>query len=186
MTVTPDLDRRFREAAAGAGLLDVAYDLVDTPVGPLLVAVTDRGVCRISFDPEPDRQVEGLARDFGTRVLRSTRPVDTARRELSEYFEGARETFDIPADVRVEAPFHRRVLAELARVPYGRTTTYGALAKQAGRPQAARAVGTVMNRNPIPIMLPCHRVVGANGSLVGYGGGLDRKEALLRLEGVIA
>jgi methylated-DNA-[protein]-cysteine S-methyltransferase len=186
MTVSPDLDRRFREAAADAGLLDVAYDVVDSPIGPLLVAVTERGVCRISFDPEPEQEAEGLARAFGTRVLRARRPVDHARRELSEYFEGARHAFDVPADLRIEAPFRRRVLAELARVPYGRTTTYGTLARQAGRPQAARAVGTVMNRNPIPIMLPCHRVVGANGSLVGYGGGLDRKEALLRLEGVIA
>jgi methylated-DNA-[protein]-cysteine S-methyltransferase len=186
MAVSPELDRRFREAAAAEGLLDVAYDLVDSPIGPLLVAVTDRGVCRISFDPEPDRETEGLARTYGARILRVARPVDPARRQLSEYFEGSRHEFDVPADLRIDAPFRRRVLAELARVPYGQTTTYGALARRAGRPRAARAVGTVMNRNPIPIVLPCHRVVGANGSLVGYGGGLDRKETLLRLEGVIA
>lgn len=186
MTVTPELDRRFRDAAASAGLLDVAYDLVDSPVGPLLVAVTERGVCRITFDADPEREAEGLARGYGVRVLRAVRPVDRARRELSEYFEGVRRDFDLDTDLRIDAPFRRRVLDELARVPYGATTTYGALAQRAGRPRAARAVGTVMNRNPIPIVLPCHRVVGADGRLVGYGGGIDRKVALLRLEGALA
>lgn len=186
MKVSPELDRRFRERAAVEGLLDVAYDLVDTPLGALLVAVSDRGVARISFDPEPERELDSLARSFGARVLRSARAVDASRRELSEYFEGARTHFDLPVDLRVDAPFRRTVMHELARVPYGNVTTYGALAAKAGRPRAARAVGTIMNRNPIPIVLPCHRVVGASGKLVGYGGGLERKEALLRLEGVLA
>jgi methylated-DNA-[protein]-cysteine S-methyltransferase len=123
---------------------------------------------------------EALARTFGPRVLRS--PLDDVRRELDEYFEGTRHEFDLPLDLRV-APFHADVLAELARVPYGRTETYGSLAAKVGRPRAARAVGTVMNRNPIPIVLPCHRVVGASGALVGYAGGLDRKRTLLELEG---
>jgi methylated-DNA-[protein]-cysteine S-methyltransferase len=186
MTISTDLDRRFREAAASSGLLDVAYDLLDTPVGPLLVAVTDGGLCRVSFDPEPEREADALARAYGVRVLRASRPVDAARRELDEYFAGRRREFDLPTDLRIEAPFRLAVLAELARVPYGATTTYGELARRAGRPRAARAVGTFMNRNPIPIVLPCHRVVGSNGALVGYGGGLERKEALLRLEGVLA
>jgi methylated-DNA-[protein]-cysteine S-methyltransferase len=186
VNVSPELDRRFRERAVAEGLLDVAYDLVDTPLGALLVAVSDRGVARISFDPEPERELDTLARTFGVRVLRSARAVDTPRRELSEYFEGARTRFDLPIDLRVEAPFRRTVMHELARVPYGNVTTYGALAAKAGRPRAARAVGTIMNRNPVPIVLPCHRVVGATGSLVGYGGGLERKEALLRLEGVLS
>ncbi len=185
-TVSTDLDRRFREAAVSEGLFDVAYDVLDTPIGPLLIAATERGVCRISFDPEPEREAESLARSYGLRVLRASRPVDTARRELDEYFAGRRQTFDLTTDLRIEAPFRSAVLEELARVPYGATTTYGELARRAGRPRAARAVGVVMNRNPIPIVLPCHRVVGANGALVGYGGGLDRKEALLRLEGVLA
>jgi len=107
------------------------------------------------------------------------------RRELDEYFERRRRSFDLQLDLRGVAPFARRVLGELARVPYGRTATYGELAARVGNPRAARAVGTVMNRNPIPIVLPCHRVVGAGGSLVGYGGGLERKEALLRLEGAL-
>jgi methylated-DNA-[protein]-cysteine S-methyltransferase len=185
MKVTAELDRRFRDAAAAAGLLDVAYDMVDTPIGQLFVAATDAGLCRIAYDPEPERVVESLARTLGTRVLRSARPVDETRRQLAEYFDKRRTEFDLHVDLRLAAEFSRRVLDELVQVPYGEVTTYGELAKRAERPRAARAVGTVMNRNPIPIVLPCHRVVGASGSLVGYGGGLERKEALLRLEGAI-
>lgn len=184
MTVPFELDRRFRDAAAAEGLLDVAYDFVDSPLGTLFVSASPQGVCRISYDADPEAEAESLARDFGLRVLRSPRPIDPARRELDEYFEGRRQTFDLPLDLRV-AEFNRRVLAELARVPYGETTTYGTLAARADHPQAARAVGTVMNRNPIPIVLPCHRVVGANGKLVGYAGGIERKEALLSLEGAL-
>jgi methylated-DNA-[protein]-cysteine S-methyltransferase len=185
MTVPTDLDARFREAAAAEGLLDAGYDVVDSPVGPLFVAATPRGVCRISYDADPDRQEERLARAYGLRVLRAPAAVDEAKRELDDYFAGRRTAFELPLDLERVAPFHREVLEELARVPYGRTTTYGTLASLAGRPAAARAVGTVMNRNPIPIVLPCHRVVGANGSLTGYAGGLHVKEALLRLEGAI-
>jgi methylated-DNA-[protein]-cysteine S-methyltransferase len=180
MNVTPDLDARFRAAALAEGLADVRYDVVDSPVGELRVAVTDRGLCRISY--RADGWEDQLARGFGVRVLRA--PLDEVRRELDEYFEGARRAFDLRLDLRV-APFHESVLRELARVPYGSTETYGALAAKAGRPGAARAVGTVMNRNPIPIVLPCHRIVGANGSLTGYAGGLDVKRRLLQLEGAI-
>ena len=180
MTVTPDLDARFRAAALREGLVDVRYDVVDSPVGPLLVAQTVRGLARIFFSP--DGAEDSLARAFGARVLRV--PLDDVRRELDEYFEGRRTEFDLPLDLRV-APFHEEVLRELARVPYGRTETYGGLAAKVGRPRAARAVGMVMNRNPVPIVLPCHRVVGSTGSLVGYGGGLERKRALLELEGAL-
>jgi methylated-DNA-[protein]-cysteine S-methyltransferase len=183
--VSSDLDRRFRDAAAAEHLLDVAYDIVDTPVGNLLVAATPRGLCRIAYDPDPEQQVEHLARSYGVRVLRSPKPLDPARRELDEYFEGKRRHFDLPVDVTSLADFNRRVLSELALVPYGEVVTYGQLASRVERPRAARAVGTVMNRNPLPIVLPCHRVIGASGKLVGYGGGLDRKEALLRLEGAL-
>jgi methylated-DNA-[protein]-cysteine S-methyltransferase len=185
MTVPADLDRRFRDAASAAGLLDAGYDLVDTPVGPLLVAATDEGIVRISYDADPEAELERLGRIAGPRVLRAPRSVDDARRQLDEYFEGRREAFELDVDLRGTAPFAERVLRQLALVPYGRTTTYGALAAQVGEPQAARAVGTVMNRNPVPIVLPCHRVIGASGSLVGYGGGLARKEQLLRLEGAL-
>jgi len=178
--LTPELDARFRAAALAEGLVDVRYDVTESPVGELFLATTERGLCRISYRIEG--QDEELARLFGVRVLRT--PLDAVRRELDEYFEGDRREFDLPLDLRV-APFHEAVLHELARVPYGRTETYGALAAKVGRPKAARAVGTVMNRNPIPIILPCHRVVGANGSLTGYAGGLHVKRALLELEGAM-
>jgi methylated-DNA-[protein]-cysteine S-methyltransferase len=181
--VSPELDTRFRAAAAQERLLDVAYDVIDSPVGELFVGVSDRGLCVISYDADPERQLERLARGFGSRVLRSARPVGKVARQLDEYFAGKRRRFDLEVDLRLSRDFGRTVLEELGRVPFGEVTTYGALAAKAGKPRAARAVGTIMNRNPIPIVLPCHRVVGANGSLVGYAGGLERKQELLRLEG---
>lgn len=183
MTVSPDLDRRFREAAATLGLVDIGFDLVESPIGELLVAASDRGVASIWFDPHPATDLERLARIGGPRVLRSPRTVDGVRRELDEYFAGRRRTFDLELDLRALPPFTVQVLEELARVPYGQTTTYGALATRVGHPRSARAVGTVMNRNRIPIVLPCHRVVGSTGDLTGYAGGLDRKITLLELEG---
>jgi len=183
MTVPTDLDNRFRDAADREGLVDVAYDLSDSPVGELLVAATGRGLCRIAY--RPDAALDELAVDFGARVLRVPRRVERIRRELDEYFEGNRREFDLELDLTAVAGFNRQALDELARVPYGQLTTYGALAAKLGRPTAARAVGGAMNRNPIPIVLPCHRVVGAGGSLVGYAGGLERKETLLRLEGAL-
>jgi methylated-DNA-[protein]-cysteine S-methyltransferase len=178
MNVTTDLDARFRAAAVAEGLVDVRYDVVESPVGELHVAATGRGLCRISY--RGDDWEEQLARGYGVRVLRA--PLDDVRRELDEYFDGRRRSFDLPLDLRV-AEFPAAVLDELARVPYGQTDTYGKLAARAGRPKAARAVGTIMNRNPIPIVLPCHRIVGANGALTGYAGGLDVKRRLLELEG---
>ena len=166
MNVTPELDARFRAAALREGIVDVRYDVVPSPVGELLIAATERGLARIHFGPAG--QEEELAQLFGSRVLRS--PIEDVRRELDEYFEGKRRDFDLPIDLRVAA-FNKEVLRELAA--------------KVGRPRAARAIGTVMNRNPIPIVLPCHRVLGANGSLIGYAGGLDRKLQLLRLEGAI-
>jgi methylated-DNA-[protein]-cysteine S-methyltransferase len=183
MTVSPNLDERFRARAAEEHLLDVAYDLADSPVGPLLVATTEQGLCRISFDPETEAELEELARLHGTRVLRSARPLDRVRRELDEYFERRRTAFDLPVDLGSVPSFQRLVLSELARVPYGETATYGGLAAKIGKPRGARAVGGALNRNPVPIVLPCHRVVGASGKLVGYAGGLERKRALLALEG---
>jgi methylated-DNA-[protein]-cysteine S-methyltransferase len=186
MTGVPEeLDRRFRDSAASEGLLDVAYDVTQSPIGPLLVAASDRGVCRISFDPEPEHELEALARAFGPRVLRSSAPVDRVRRELDEYFEGKRQDFDLAVDLTPLPDFQRMVLEELVRVPYGHVDTYGGLAQRIGRPRAARAVGGALNRNPIPIVVPCHRIVGSTGSLVGYAGGLEIKQALLGLEGAI-
>lgn len=185
MTVPAELDERFRDAAARTGLLDAAYDVIDSEVGPLLAAVTDRGLARISFDPDPERELEALARLAGPRVLRAPRALDRTRSELDDYFAGRRREFDLELDLRGLPAFTVRVLHELAQVPYGRTATYRELAERAGNPRASRAVGMVMNRNRIPIVLPCHRIVGSSGELVGYGGGLHRKERLLRLEGAI-
>ena len=184
MTISTDLDRRFREAAAGLGLVDVGYDVVDSPIGPLFVAVSTKGLAQLSFHPE-ERDLERLAAFGGPRVLRSTRSVDDVRRELDEYFARRRQVFDLTLDLRGLPPFTVSVLGALSKVPFGETTTYKTLAERVGRPRAARAVGTVMNRNRIPIILPCHRVVGSTGDLVGYGGGLDKKVALLELEGAL-
>ena len=158
MTIPTDLDRRFREAAEREGLVDVAYDVADSPIGDLLVAATDRGLCRIAF--RPDAALDELATDFGTRVLRLPKRLDRVRRELDEYFAGSRHEFDLETDLSPVPAFHQQVLHELARVPFGQVTTYGALAAKVGRPHAARAIGGAMNRNPIPIVLPCHRVIG--------------------------
>ena len=186
MTVSPELDSRFRDAAAAEGLLDVAYDLVDSPVGQLLVAVTDQGLCEIHYDPEPEREEEQLARALrrpGAALSEADRRGSApARRVLRRQ---APELRARSSTCGLAREFGRAVLEELARVPYGELTTYGNLAARAGRPRAARAVGTVMNRNPVPIVLPCHRVVGSTGSLVGYAGGLDRKRTLLELEGAL-
>jgi methylated-DNA-[protein]-cysteine S-methyltransferase len=177
MSIPAELDRGFREAAAAEGLLDAAYDLVETPVGTLLVAATDRGVCRVGFAAD----VEPLAAAVGARVLRVPSRLAEARRQLEQYFAGERHTFELALDLRAPQ-FQQEVLRELARVPYGELTTYGELARRIGRPRAARAVGGALNRNPLPIVLPCHRIVGSTGSLVGYAGGLDRKRTLLALE----
>jgi methylated-DNA-[protein]-cysteine S-methyltransferase len=185
MTVSSDLDRRFRDAAAALELVDVGFDVVDSPIGPLFVAASPRGLAEISFRSDPGEHLDGLARIAGPRVLRAPRAIDRARRELDEYFERERRAFDLSLDLRGLPVFTVSVLRELARVPYGETTTYGALAARVGRPRAARAVGTVMNRNRIPIVLPCHRVVGSTGELTGYAGGLDRKAKLLELEGAL-
>jgi methylated-DNA-[protein]-cysteine S-methyltransferase len=185
VTVPTNLDRAFRDRAAAEGILDVSYDLTDSPIGELLVAATERGVCRISFDPDPEHELEDLAKAYGVRVLRSSRPLERPRRELDEYFEGRRRDFDLGVDLGAVPSFQQLVLTELRRVPYGETATYGGLAARIGRPRAARAVGGALNRNPVPIVVPCHRIVGASGSLVGYAGGLERKERLLELEGVL-
>jgi methylated-DNA-[protein]-cysteine S-methyltransferase len=183
MTVSTDLDQRFRNAADEEGLVDAAYDLVESPLGPLLVGVTERGVCRISFDPDAEDELDRLAERAGPRVLRVARRVDPVRRQLDEYFDRGRRAFELDVDLAGIAPFQQEVLRELLGVPYAETSTYGTLAAQLGRPRAARAVGGALNRNPVPIVVPCHRIVGSTGNLVGYAGGLERKRALLALEG---
>jgi methylated-DNA-[protein]-cysteine S-methyltransferase len=137
MTVSPDLDRRFRDAAVALDLVDLGFDVLESPIGPLFVAASDRGLAAISYDADPERQLDRLARIAGPRVLRSPRSIDLARRELDEYFGGERRVFDLSLDLRGLPVFTLAVLKELARVPYGETTTYGALAARVGAPSAA-------------------------------------------------
>lgn len=172
------------DRAAQAGLLDVAIATVDSPVGPLLIAVTPRGLVRVAFDIERREEVlEELARRISARILESARSTEAWRRQLDEYFEHGRTRFDLRIDRRLLGSFAKEVMAGAARVPFGRTTTYGELAGRIGHPRAAQAVGTALGSNPIPVVLPCHRVLRAGGNLGGYAGGLDRKTTLLAIEG---
>lgn len=174
------------EAAHEAGLLDVAFGTVGSPLGELLVAVTARGLARVAYPPEHrDDVLAELAAELSPRVLESARATDEVRRELEEYFEGRRRAFDLPVDWRLIRGFARKTLRATARVPFGTVTTYGELAGRIGSPRAARAVGNALGSNPIPIVIPCHRVVRAGGNLGGYGGGVRRKRTLLSLEGAL-
>jgi methylated-DNA-[protein]-cysteine S-methyltransferase len=181
-----DAVERFRAAALDDGLVDVAVGTVDSPVGELFVAVTPRGLASIAFEGvDRDRLMARFARELSPRVVAAARAADDVRRELDEYFGGARRRFDLPLDRRLMSRFMRDVLGATSRVTFGHLATYGEIAVRIGRPSSARAVGAALGANPIPIVIPCHRVVGANGKLTGYGGGLPRKEALLRLEGAL-
>ena len=180
------LARRAAERAAEEGVVDVAYAPVDTPLGRLTVAATRRGLVRIAFpSPDPGTVVEQLARAVSPRVLEAPGRLDEVRRELDEYFEGRRTEFDLPVDWSVTRGFGRRVLRETARIGYGQVRTYTEVATKAGSPRAVRAAGNALGANPVPIVVPCHRVLRIGGNLGGYGGGLDRKEFLLRLEGAL-
>jgi methylated-DNA-[protein]-cysteine S-methyltransferase len=179
-----ELAERLSGEAADRGLLDVAVAELDSPLGRLLVAVTPRGLLRVAFEEEDrDRLLSHIAREISPRILESARATDEARRELEEFFEAERTRFALKIDRRLIHGIAREVLRATSRIPYGQMSTYGTVARQIGRPTAARAVGRALGSNPIPIVIPCHRVIGAGGSLTGYGGGLDRKVALLELEG---
>ncbi|HEX9124382.1 MAG TPA: methylated-DNA--[protein]-cysteine S-methyltransferase [Actinomycetota bacterium] len=179
--------RAVVDRAWASRLVDVAVTTVDSPVGSLLVAGTARGLVRLAYpDERSDLILEELAEALSPRVLEDPRTLDPVRRELEEYFEGHRTTFDLRIDWTL-APegFSRRVLRETARIPFGSVSTYGQMAKRAGSPRAARAAGNALHDNPIPIVVPCHRVVPASGGIGKYGGSEWRKEFLLRLEGAI-
>lgn len=180
---TADLAAALARAEA-EGLVDVAYATTDTPIGSLLVATTDAGLVRVAFQREDDDAVlQDLAARIAPRVVRSPARLDEVRRELDEYFEGHRDHFELPLDWRLSHGFRKTVLEHLyADVPYGRTVSYLELATIVGNPKASRAVGTAMATNPIPIVVPCHRVVRTGGNLGGYGGGLETKVKLLALE----
>jgi methylated-DNA-[protein]-cysteine S-methyltransferase len=178
---------RFREAAAAAGLIDVAYAVVPSPVGDLVVATTRRGLVRIGFPHEtPDLIVEELAALVSPRILEAPAELDEVRRELDEYFEGRRDHFEVRVDMQLTHGFTRKVLQATARIPFGSVSTYKDVARRAGNERAYRAAGNALGSNPIPIVVPCHRVLHSGGGLGGYGGGLDVKEYLLRLEHAIA
>jgi len=178
----PDLT----DVATAAGLLDVAYATLDSPVGRLLIATGDRGLLSIAYlddDRTEDAVLERLAARVSPRLLAAPRRVDEPRRELEEYFAGHRDHFELPVDWRLTSGFARRVLRATARIPFGAVSTYKQVASEAGSPRAFRAAGNALGTNPLPIVVPCHRVLHADGGLGGYTGGMVRKLTLLEVEG---
>jgi methylated-DNA-[protein]-cysteine S-methyltransferase len=179
---TAELMAAVARRAEDDGLLDVAWTLTDSPVGPLTLAATPAGLVRIAFGHE-DAVLEELADRVSPRVLEAPTRLDGVRRQLDEYFAGDRRQFELDLDWSLSQGFRRTVLHKLVEVPYGHTLSYKELAELAGNPKASRATGTAMATNPIPLVVPCHRVLRSGGMLGGYGGGLDAKVWLLRLEG---
>jgi methylated-DNA-[protein]-cysteine S-methyltransferase len=178
---------KLAERAAADGLLDVAYASVDSPLGPLVVAATPSGLVRVAYS-EPGSQddvLEDLAARVSPRVLEAPARLDEPRRELDEYFGGRRTEFDLPIDWSVLRGFTLKVLRATARIDFGELRSYADVASEAGSPRAVRAAGNALGANPMPVVVPCHRVVRTGGALGGYTGGLERKEFLLRLEGTL-
>ncbi len=170
-------------SAAAEGLLDVAYRTLDTPVGTLLLAATDGGLIRVAYRIEDhDKVLENLAKRLSPRILYAPGRLDVAARQIDEYFAGQRRSFDLPLDLSLSTGFRRAVLSHLPDIGYGHTATYAAVAAAAGRPRAVRAVGTACATNPLPVVVPCHRVIRADGSFGGYLGGPAAKRILLELE----
>ncbi|HEY4626137.1 MAG TPA: methylated-DNA--[protein]-cysteine S-methyltransferase [Blastococcus sp.] len=191
MTLMPDVDpadldrltARLALAADDAGLLDVAWTTVDTPVGPLLLAGTPQGLVRVAYGTEGhDAVLQTLADRISPRVLRAPARLSAAVRQLEEYFAGRRTAFELPLDLRLAAGFRRAVLTQLRQVGYGTTASYATVAAAAGSPRAVRAVGTACATNPLPVVVPCHRVVRSDGALGNYVGGVEAKRTLLTLE----
>ena len=178
---------QLAERAADEGLLDVAYASVDSPLGPLVVAATPKGLVRVSYSEfrGEDEVLEDLARKVSPRVLEAPAKLDPVRRELEEYFEGRRQRFETPVDWSYLAVFTREVLRATAAIDYGEVSTYAGVAEAAGSPRAVRAAGNALGANPMPVVVPCHRVLRTGGMLGGYTGGIERKEFLLRLEGTL-
>ncbi len=177
------LHRRLEDAATAAGLLDVAYRTIDSSVGTLLLATTEQGMVRVAFEREGiDAVLDELAREVSPRVLRAPGRLDAAARELDEYLAGRRRAFDLPLDLRLSHGFRRTVLTQLTRIGYGRTASYGEVARASGNPGAARAVGSACRTNPLPLIVPCHRVVRSDGSIGQYLGGVEAKRLLLDME----
>jgi methylated-DNA-[protein]-cysteine S-methyltransferase len=177
------LRSRLVAAAVDEGLLDVAYRTLDTPLGSLLLATTATGLVRVAYAGQDHAAVlSDLAAEVSPRVLWAPGRLDDVARELEEYFEGRRDAFDLALDLRLAHGFRRDVVSQLQRIRYGATRTYGEVAAATGRPKATRAVGTACRLNPLPIVVPCHRVVRADGSPGEYAGGVAAKRQLLALE----
>jgi methylated-DNA-[protein]-cysteine S-methyltransferase len=183
-----DALRKLADRAAAEGVLDVAYAVVDSPLGPLVVAATPRGLVRVVYAEAraQDEILEAIATRVSPRVLEAPTRLDEPRRELDEYFEGRRTKFELPIDWSHLRGFTRKVLRETARIDFGELRTYADVASGAGSPRAVRAAGNALGANPMPIVVPCHRVIRTGGGIGGYTGGLERKEFLLRLEGALA
>jgi methylated-DNA-[protein]-cysteine S-methyltransferase len=184
--MTDSATTRLAARAAAEGLLDVAYTTIDSPFGDLLLAATPRGLVRLGLpNQSADELLQDLARRVSPRVLETPAGFDEARRELDLYFEGRLRDFELPLDWRLSKDFRRRALRTVARIPYGETRSYMQVAKSAGNERAVRAAGSACGSNPIPIVVPCHRVLRTGGGLGGYGGGLPMKRALLGMEGAL-
>ena len=178
------LRARLGEAAARDGLLDIAYREIDSPVGSLLLAATEQGLVRVAYDVQDhDQALASLADTVSPRILRAPARLDEVARQLDEYFAGKRRRFDLALDFRLADGFRRSVLRHLPDIGYGHTESYAQVATAAGSPRAVRAVGTACARNPLPVVVPCHRVIRSDGSLGQYAGGAAAKETLLQLEG---
>jgi len=174
---------RLADSAAAQGVLDVAYRTLDTPVGSLLLAATEKGLVRVAYQVQGhERALYSLAALVSPRILHAPARLDAVSREIDEYFAGRRRTFDLPLDFSLSHGFRRAVLSHLPDIGYGHTASYAAVAAAAGRPRAFRAVGTACATNPLPVVVPCHRVIRSDGSLSGYAGGPAAKRALLTLE----
>ena len=177
------LHARLAERAAADGVLDVAYRTLDTPVGTLLLAATEAGLVRVAFPIEGhDEVLQALAARISPRVLRAPARLDAAAHEIDEYFAGRRRSFDLPLDYSLSSGFRREVLARLPGIGYGQTASYATVATTVGSPRAFRAVGTACATNPLPVIVPCHRVIRSNGDIGPYRGGPDAKRFLLDLE----
>lgn len=178
--------QRLAERVESEGLLDVAYATVDSPFGPLLIAATPKGLVRVNLPAyDPEETLAELAAQVSPRVLEAPARLDEARRELDLYFEGRLTEFGLPIDWQLTGGFRGKVQRAINRIPYGQTRTYADMARSAGNERAVRAAGTACGSNPIPIVVPCHRVLRSGGGLGGYGGGLPMKKSLLTLEGVL-
>jgi methylated-DNA-[protein]-cysteine S-methyltransferase len=181
-----DAARRLSTRVAAEGLADVSYAPADSPFGPLLLAATRRGLVRLAFPEEDiDSVLERLARKISPRIVEAHAPLQAARRELEEYFGGGRRSFELKLDWALVGGFGRRVLRVTSQIPYGGVQSYAEVAADAGSPRGSRAAGNALGANPLPIVIPCHRVLRSGGAVGGYGGGPERKRWLLELEGAL-